>query len=89
MKGPEGMTVFSAINAWNGNTGIKNNHQIMENDMGNFLFRFYLHFRSVMDIAKDILLIILLWQLVGGDLAVNIWGNIDNHIYGGLDITEK
>lgn len=57
--------------------------------MGNFLFRFYLHFRSVMDIAKDILLIILLWQLVGGDLAVNIWGNIDNHIYGGLDITEK
>ena len=42
-----------------------------------------------MDIAKDILLIILLWQLVGGDLAVNIWGNIDNHIYGGLDITEK
>lgn len=57
--------------------------------MGNFLFRFYLHFRSVMDIAKDNLLIILLWQLVGGDLAVNIWGNIDNHIYGGLDITEK
>lgn len=57
--------------------------------MGNFLFRFYIKFRTIVDIIKDILLIILLWQLVSGDLAVNIWGNIDNHLYGGLDITKE
>lgn len=57
--------------------------------MGNFLFRLYMKFRTIADIIKDILLIILLWQLVSGDLAVNIWGNIDNYIYGGLDITKE
>lgn len=57
--------------------------------MGNFLFRFHMYFRTIVDIVKDVLLIILLWQLVSGDLVVNIWGNLDNYVYGGLDITKE
>lgn len=57
--------------------------------MGNFLFSFHMYFRTIVDIVKDVLLIILLWQLVSSDLVVNIWGNLDNYVYGGLDITKE
>lgn len=58
-------------------------------DIGNFLFSFHMYFRTIVDIVKDVLLIILLWQLVSSDLVVNIWGNLDNYVYGGLDITKE
>lgn len=57
--------------------------------MGNFLFSFHMYFRTIVNIVKDVLLIILLLQLVSGDLVVNIWGNLDNYVYGGLDITKE